>query len=220
MNKLHKIGIIGSGDVGISLAKGFLKYGYETTIASRSGVRRDELEAEIGEGIMVNTPRLTALNNDIIIFAVKGSQAMSALENLDIENIKGKIIIDTTNPIAELPPEDGVLRYYSQINKSLMEELQSYATESFFVKAFSCVGSNHMVNPDFDDKPTMFICGNNDEAKRIVTEILSLFGWDTEDLGNTVAARAIEPLSMLYCIPGLRDNTWNHAFKLMRKKEK
>ncbi len=75
-----------------------------------------------------------------------------------------------------------------------------------------------MVNPDFNGiKPTMFICGNDANAKRQVVEILHLFGWDVEDMGSIEAARAIEPLCMLWCIPGLRENRWFHAFKLLRK---
>jgi hypothetical protein len=74
-----------------------------------------------------------------------------------------------------------------------------------------------MVNPEFGGiKPTMFICGNNTEAKQQVTKILDLFGWETEDMGSAAAARAIEPLCMLWCIPGFTKNQWNHAFKLLK----
>ena len=63
----------------------------------------------------------------------------------------------------------------------------------------------------------MFICGNNTKAKEEVTEILDKFGWETEDMGAVEAARAIEPLAMLWCIPGLTKNIWSHAFKLIKK---
>jgi predicted dinucleotide-binding enzyme len=82
--------------------------------------------------------------------------------------------------------------------------------------AFNSVGSALMVNPQFKDgKPTMFICGNNDQAKKKVIEILDEFGWETQDMGKAEAARAIEPLAMLWCIPGFANNQWNHAFKLL-----
>ena len=75
-----------------------------------------------------------------------------------------------------------------------------------------------MVNPQFTEgKPTMFICGNHDGSKDKVKEILELFGWDVADMGKAEAARAIEPLCMLWCIPGIRENNWHHAFKLLRK---
>jgi len=74
-----------------------------------------------------------------------------------------------------------------------------------------------MVNPEVDSRPTMFICGDDEQAKKEVEHILEEFGWDSEDMGNVQAARAIEPLAMLWCIPGFRENKWNHAFKLLKK---
>lgn len=126
--------------------------------------------------------------------------------------------MDATNPIADEAPENGVLRYFTDINLSLMEKMQAATPEAKFVKVFSCVGSAHMVDPDFaGGKPTMFICGNDQDAKSQVTSILDQFGWEVEDMGAAEAARAIEPLAMLWCIPGLRKNSWSHAFKLLKK---
>lgn len=215
---MKKIGIIGSGIVGKTLAKGFAKYGYNTTIASRSAEKRSELQTALGNEIQTADFAETAKNADIIVLAVKGTKAKDALFACGLDNLHGKIIIDATNPIADAPPENGVLRYFSDINQSLMEELQTAAPNAFFVKAFSCVGSAFMVNPDFgSEKPSMFICGNNDQAKQQVTEILTQFGWDTEDMGKAEAARAIEPLAMLWCIPGMLQGKWSHAFRLLKK---
>ena len=127
---------------------------------------------------------------------MKGTEAKEALTGLDIKNLSGKTVIDTTNPIANLPPVNGVIQYITSINESLMEDLQKTAPEANFVKAFSCAGNAHMVNPTFESKPTMFICGNNAKAKEEVTDILDKFGWETEDMGTVEAARAIEPLAM------------------------
>jgi hypothetical protein len=86
------------------------------------------------------------------------------------------------------------------------------------VKAFSCVGNALMVNPDLGGQvPTMFICGDSAAAKQEVQEVLRQFGWEWEDLGGVEAARAIEPLCMLWCIPGFLRNQWTHAFKLLRR---
>jgi predicted dinucleotide-binding enzyme len=75
-----------------------------------------------------------------------------------------------------------------------------------------------MVNPEFPGgKPTMFICGANEASKKIVSEILDQFGWETADMGAVEAARAIEPLCMLWCIPGFTRNEWTHAFKLLQR---
>jgi predicted dinucleotide-binding enzyme len=111
-----------------------------------------------------------------------------------------------------------VIKFFTSLDDSLLERLQRCAPNAHFVKAFSCVGNALMVHPDFGgQKPTMFICGNDASAKRRVTEVLSEFGWETEDLGAATAARAIEPLCILWCIPGLTQNRWNHAFKLLKK---
>jgi predicted dinucleotide-binding enzyme len=75
-----------------------------------------------------------------------------------------------------------------------------------------------MVNPDFGGiKPTMFICGNEANAKKEVSKILDKFGFEVEDMGGVEAARAIEPLCILWCIPGFLRNQWMHAFKLLKK---
>ncbi len=132
--------------------------------------------------------------------------------------LKDKTILDATNPIDEAPPEDGVLRFFTGPNESLMEQLQTEFPSSNFVKAFNSVGAVRMINPQFEDgKPTMFICGNNPDAKQKAAEILDTFGWEVADMGTAQAARAIEPLCILWCIPGFLNNQWNHAFKLLLK---
>ena len=215
---MKKIGIIGSGVVGKTLAKGFLQYGYDTTIASRSTEKRLELQAELGNNIHVADFASTAQNADMVVLAVKGTKAKEAMLICGLDNLHGKTIIDATNPIADAAPQNGVLRYFSDINFSLMEDLQTTIPNAHFVKAFSCVGSAFMVNPNFDgQKPSMFICGNNDGSKQDVADILTQFGWDIEDMGKAEAARAIEPLAMLWCIPGMLQGKWSHAFKLLKK---
>lgn len=216
---MKKIGIIGSGAVGKALAKGFLKHGYPTTIASRSDEKRKTLSAEIGGNIQTADFTETAKNADIVILAVKGDAAKEAIGQCGAANLSGKTVIDTTNPISSTtPPKNGVIHYFSSLNNSLMEDLQQAAPSANLVKCFSSVGSGFMVDPDFGgQKPSMFICGNNEAAKKDVSSILDKFGWETEDMGTVEAARAIEPLAMLWCIPGMRENKWSHAFKLLKK---
>jgi len=215
---MKKIGIIGSGAVGKALAKGFLKYGYDTTIASRSEEKRKALADEIGGDIKTADFSETAKQCDIIVLAVKGTMAKNAVEQCGTGNLTGKIIIDTTNPIADAPPQNGVLKYFTSLDNSLMEDLQKMAPHASFVKSFSCIGSAFMVNPDFSgQKPSMFICGNSENAKKEVHNILDQFGFETEDMGMAEAARAIEPLAMLWCIPGMREGKWGNAFKLLKK---
>ena len=120
-------------------------------------------------------------------------------------------------PIDETPPVNGVLKYFTHANESLMERLQREYSGARFVKAFSCVGSSLMVHPKLaGGPPSMFICGNDADAKKTVSGILDQFGWDIEDMGSAEAARVIEPLAVLWCIPGFLRNDWSHAFKMLR----
>jgi hypothetical protein len=121
-----------------------------------------------------------------------------------------------TNPIADEPPVNGVLKFFTTLDESLMERLQREFDTVRFVKAFNSVGNARMVNPQYKSgKPTMFICGNDEAAKKTVHGILDQFGWETADMGKAESARAIEPLCMLWCIPGFLRNEWTHAFKLL-----
>lgn len=212
---MKKIGIIGSGVVGTTLADGFLKYGFQVMVGTRTLSKLDDWKSE-REKVFTGSFADAAEFGDILVLAVKGSTASDALNLAGKTNLKGKTIIDATNPIGDIPPENGVLRFFTTLDRSLMEELQVQFPEANFVKAFNCVGSAFMVNPVFESTPTMFICGNKADAKTEVKAILDLFGWEIEDMGTAEAARAIEPLCMLWCIPGLRENRWTHAFKLLK----
>jgi len=215
---MKKIGIIGSGQVGKTLAGGFLKYNYPVMIGTRSKEKQEILKGEIGGHIKVGDFSETASFGEIIVLAVKGTIAIDALEIVGEAALKDKIVLDATNPIAETAPENGVLRFFTSLDRSLMEQFQDAFPSTHFVKAFNSIGSAVMVNPFFNrgEKPTMFICGNDTKAKKEVRKINELFGFDTEDMGGVEAARAIEPLCMLWCIPGFRENSWKHAFKLLK----
>lgn len=211
-----KIGILGSGPVAQVLGNGFLNYGYNVMLGTRDPHKLTPwLDSTDGKG-KVGSFEDAAKFGSIIVLAVKGDVAVNVTKQVSLDLI-GKTVIDTTNPIAPVPPEHGVLRYFTSLDTSLHEQLQRIEDTIHFVKAFNSVGNARMVNPDFKEgKPTMFICGNSEGAKKDVIQILDQFGWDTEDLGKAEAARAIEPLCMLWCIPGFLQNQWTHAFKLLR----
>jgi predicted dinucleotide-binding enzyme len=212
-----KIGVLGSGEVGETLADGFLKHGHEVMRGTREPSKLGEWKQGAGARGSVGTFAETARFAEIVVLAVKGTAAESVVKLAGPENLGGKTVIDTTNPIADQPPVNGVLRYFTTLDESLMERLQRLAPAARFVKAFSSVGKDLMVNPDLPTRPSMFMCGNDEVARREVTEILDRFGWDTEDLGHAEAARAIEPIAMLWCIPGFLRNDWSHAYRVLRK---
>lgn len=211
-----KVGIIGSGDVAKTLAAGFLKHGHDTTIGTRDVAKLSHWGKE-NPTARIGSFSDAAGFGEVVVLAVKGTVALEALRLAGEPALAGKTVIDATNPITDEPPKNGVLNFFTTFGDSLMERLQREFPAAHFVKAFNSVGAACMVNPDFSGgKPTMFIAGNDAAAKQATTAILTQFGWETEDLGAAEAARAIEPLCMLWCIPGFRQNDWVHAFKLLR----
>jgi predicted dinucleotide-binding enzyme len=202
MEATMKVGVLGSGDVAKVLASGFLKHGHQVKMGSRTTGKLADWAAQNSGGSVGSF----------------GDAATDVLALAGTKNLAGKTVMDACNPIEDAPPDKGVLRFFTDINKSLMEGLQSEFKEANFVKAFNSVGAPRMVNPQFaGGKPTMFICGNSDSAKKQVAGICDQFGWETADMGTAEAARAIEPLCMLWCIPGFVRNEWTHAFKLLVK---
>ena len=213
-----KVGILGSGVVGQTLGTGFIKHGHQVKIGTSNKEKLNNWLKNSGPDASAGSFEDAAKFGELLVLAVKGTAALTVLEKAGGKNLAAKTIIDVTNPIAETAPVNGVLQFYTNINSSLMESLQSKYSSANFVKSFSCVGSSLMVNPDLGGlKPTMFIAGNNEVAKSQVKEVLDNFGWEVEDMGSVEAARAIEPLAMLWCIPGFRENRWTHAFKLLKK---
>jgi predicted dinucleotide-binding enzyme len=211
-----RLGILGSGSVATTLAAGFIKHGHEVTLGTRDAAKLAEF-AKANPKVKVGSFADAAKFGEAIVLAVKGTVAENALSLAGADNIKGKTVIDTTNPIADAPPENGVLKYFTDLNQSLMEKLQARNPSAHFVKAFNSVGARVMVNPTFKGgKPSMFIAGNDAAAKKTVSTILDQFGWEVEDMGPAAAARAIEPLCILWCIPGFANNDWFHALKMLR----
>lgn len=209
-----KIGILGSGEVAQELGAGFLKHGHAVTLGTRSPEKLAVWKAEHPGGQVASFADAGAFG-EVLVLAVKGEHAAEALRAA--RAFDGKVVIDATNPIAAKPPENGVLSFYTTFDDSQLERLQREFPQAKLVKAFNSVGSADMVDPKFaGGKPSMFICGADAGAKATVRGILDQFGWETEDMGGVEAARAVEPLAILWCIPGFLQNDWRHAFKLLR----
>lgn len=213
---MKKIGILGSGQVAQALGNGFLKHNYEVMLSSRDTSKISAWKDKGGDRAHIGSFADAAAFGDIVVLAVKGKMAADIIEMSGPQNLRGKTVIDVTNPIADAPPENGVIKFFTTLDESLMERLQAQFPEAHFVKSFSIVGNVHMVEPKFKEKPTMFICGNNDTSKKEVNAILEQFGWEVADMGKATGARAIEPLCMLWCIPGMLQGQWNHAFRLVK----
>ena len=215
---MKKVAILGSGAVGTALANGFLQHGHAVMRATREPQKLEGWKKDAKGEAALGTYAEAAKWGDMVVLAVKGLVAEDVIDQCGAANLANKTVIDTTNPIAGEPPDNGVIRYFTKANESLMERLQKKAPQAHFVKAFNSIGNAFMVNPKFETTPTMFICGNNAGAKQQVSEILTKFGFETADMGGVEAARPIEQLCVLWCIPGFLRNDWAHAFKLVHAK--
>jgi hypothetical protein len=208
---MKKIAVFGTGQVGDTLASGFLGAGHAVMRASRDPSKLQDWKSGAKGEAAIGTFAEAAKWGDVVVLAVKGTAAESVVEQ-NAASLAGKVVIDTTNPIADAPPQNGVLQYFTNANESLMERLQNKAPAARFVKAFNSVGSAFMIGPKFNSKPAMFICGNDAAAKQEVTAFLDGFGWQSVDIGGVEAARPIEALCQLWCAPGFLKNDWKHAF--------
>jgi len=172
-------------------------------------------------GVKAGTFEEVAAFGDVIVLSVKGKRAIEAASMIS-KQIAGKVVIDTNNPIADGPPVGGsIVPFFTGPNDSLLERLQAAEPKARFVKAWSCVGAHLMIDPKLEGgRPTMFIAGDDDAAKKDVAAILDGVGWETEDIGKAAGARAIEPLCQLWCAPGFLRNDWAHALKVIRPAKK
>ncbi|HEY2092683.1 MAG TPA: NAD(P)-binding domain-containing protein [Thermoanaerobaculia bacterium] len=210
-----KVGVLGSGDVGKVLAGGFLKVGHAVRIGSRSPEKLKDWVAGAGDGASAGTFAEAAQFGDIIVLATHGEGTPSAIEMAGTDNFDGKVIIDATNP---LDFSSGGPQLSIGFNDSLGERVQGLLPKARVVKAFNTVGNAHMIDPQFPGgPPTMFIGGNDADAKKLVTQISEAWGWEVADLGGIEASRYLEPMCMAWVVYGIRTGQWGHAFKLLRK---
>lgn len=211
-----KVGIIGSGDVGQSLGKGFASLGHEVKMGSRSptSVKVQGWVDSVGAKASAGTFADASVFCDLAVLATGWSGTENAIRLADPKNLRGKVVIDVTNPLAftaEGPPSIALGH-----SDSGAEQVQRWLPDSRVVKAFNIINNKYMVTPQFPGgPPDMFICGDDAGAKKAVSEICEAFGWPVIDIGGLEGARLLEPLALLWIICGLRWNSWDHAFKLL-----
>ena len=213
-----KIGVLGTGDVGRAIGKAFVTLGHDVKMGSRSATNEKAVAwaKEMGAKASVGTFADAASYGEIIVLATLGVANESALRSAGPDKLRGKVVIDTTNPLdfsGGMPPKLAVAG-----NDSAGERVQRLLPGAHVVKAFNTVGSAHMFRPSFPGgPPDMFICGNHDEAKATVAGFLSDFGWGIVDIGGIESSRYTEPMCLVWVLYGARTNTWDHAFKLLRR---
>jgi predicted dinucleotide-binding enzyme len=213
---MQKIGVIGSGKVGEVLSDGFLAHCYAVRRGSREPGKLADWKAAAKGDASTGTTRETAAWADIVVLAVKGTGAEPAIDEIGAATLAGKLILDATNPIADAPPKNGALQFFTGANESLLERLQAKAPAGKFVKAWNSVGNTMMVNPKLQIAPAMFICGADAGAKGEAAAILKQFGWDVVDVGGVEMGHAVEALCILWCSTGFLHNDWTHAFAYLK----
>lgn len=190
---MKKVGVLGSGAVGRSLAVGFEKHGYDVMLGTSNPNKLSDWQS--GPNGKVASFERAASFGDLIVLAVKGSAAAKIVEQVKV-GISGKTILDVTNPVADEKSKNGSVSHFTSPDESLMEKLQELVPDAFFVKAFNCVDSKLMVNPPKSKTTVMQICGNEDDAKKEAKEVLTTFGFKSKDIGKASAAREIELASL------------------------
>ena len=216
-----KIGILGSGSVGKVLGAAFATLGHEVTLGSREPERDDvqDWRKKAGGKSKSGTFADAARAGDIVVLATAWSGTQNAIALAGPENMKGKVVIDTTNPLdfSAGPGKAPTLAVAGQVSAG--ERVQQWLPHSRVVKAFNHIGNTHMFRPEFPGgPPDMFICGNDASAKGEVAQILRAFGWpDPIDLGDIAASRYIEPLAMIWILHYFNTGSGAHAFRLLRK---
>lgn len=216
-----KVGILGSGEVGQRLGDGFIELGHTVKIGTRDSqkvaawVEKHGGTNSSGAKASAGSFEEAAAFGDIIVIATLWTGTQNAIEMSGQANFAGKVVIDVTNPLdfSSTPPRLAVGH-----TDSAGETIQRLLPDSKVVKAFNIVGNPLMLHPDFPGgRPTMFVCGNDEDAKNLVRNVAFSLGWETDDIGGIEGSRLLEPLAMLWIVQYFRSKNGNHAFKLLRK---
>ncbi len=213
-----KVGVLGTGDVGKVLGAGLAALGHQVKIGSRDpkSEKVTSWVAKTGANASAGTFAEAAAFGDLIVLATLWSGTENALKLAGADKLKGKVVIDATNPLkveGKGPPQLALGH-----TDSGGEQVQRWLPGARVVKAFNTVGNAHMVKPDFPGgPPDMFICGNDADAKKTVSDICKAWGWGVIDVGGIEGARLLEPMCILWVQHGIRSGSWNHAFKLLHK---
>ncbi len=211
-----RIGIIGSGDVAKSLGAGFAATGHEVKLGSRDPAKLDSWTRQVGSRASAGTFAEAAGFGEIVVLATLWSGTENAIRTAGREAFRGKVVLDVTNPLAF--EAGGPPRLAVGQTDSGGEQVQRWLPDSRIVKVFNTVGNAHFFRPSFPGgPPTMFLAGNDGEAKTVVEAICRGFGWEPLDVGGIEAARLLEPMCVLWVLYAIHSGTWNHAFKLLRK---
>jgi predicted dinucleotide-binding enzyme len=214
-----KVGILGSGEVGRALGKGFAARGHDVKLGSRN-TKSKELLAWLKDTkgkASTGSPKEAVAHGEVIVLAVLGSAVDDAIDLAGRENFDGKVVIDTTNPLdfsKGMPPG-----LFLGTTDSLGERIQRRLPKAKIVKCFNIVGNASMVDPNLPGgPPDMLIAGDDPAAKKKVTGILKEFGWPGSiDVGGIDGSRWLEASVPLWVRVCSAVGDWNVAWKALHK---
>lgn len=208
-----KIAIIGTGNVGITLGKGWAAKGHEVIFGTRDpqSEKIKNLLAEIGKNSCADSPAEAAAAAEIIVIATPWNATEGVIKSLG--DLSGKTIVDATNPIG---PNFSVATGEANSGAELIAQ---WANGGRVVKAFNSTGYNNMADPLYDDKSTtMFIAGDNTQAKAQVTQLAEDLGFDVADVGGLSMAGHVESMAFVWIHLALVQGMGREiAFKLMKR---
>jgi predicted dinucleotide-binding enzyme len=214
----ERIGILGSGAVGKTLAHGFLTHGYEVMVGSRDTSKLKEWHEKLDNpSASIGTFEETAKFGEILVLALHGTSAVNAIDIACKENFRGKIVMDITNPLdasGGMPP-----KLVSTQENPLGKQIQEHIPDAKVVKVFNIVNCQIMVNPMLlDGTPDMFMAGNDENAKQWVNDLVLTWGWNScYDMGGIEKSYWLEAFAMIWIEFGFKNNIWTHAFKLLHR---
>lgn len=188
-----KISILGAGNVGGSLGKNWVNKGHEVFFGVRNpnDEKTQNLIKDIGNNARAGTNEEAIANSNIIVLALPWQVVPKVLEAGDFSN---KIIIDATNPLT--PDFSGLEMGF---DTSGAEKVAEWASCAKVFKTFNQTGWENMQNPIYNGKPSaMLVCGDDDEAKKTVLQLVSDIGFEAVDAGKLEVARLIEPFGMTW----------------------
>lgn len=213
-----KIGVLGSGPVGMQLGKGFAAHAYEVKLGSRTPGKvelQDWVKSTKGN-VSVGTFAEAAKFGDVIVLCSLGEAAEKVVKLAGTGNFEGKLVVDATNPLdfsKGMPPG-----LFVGTTDSLGERIQRMLPSAKVVKCFNIVNNQTMISPGMKEGlPDMLICGNDEGAKQQVAKFLNEFGWGNPiDIGGIEGARWLEAYTALWVRVAAKLGAWNTAARFLR----
>jgi predicted dinucleotide-binding enzyme len=212
-----KVGVLGTGDVGRALGRGFAALGHEVKMGARTAGHEKALAwaSENGPLASQGTFADAAKFGELLVFATLGAANLEVVRHAGVENFAGKVIIDATNP---LDFSSGTPDLNPKGTDSGGEVLQRAIPQAKVVKAFNTTPNVLMFRPQMaGGPPDMFIAGDDADAKKTVMGILNEFGWPTVyDFGGIKQARWLEAMCIAWVLACMSANSWRLGYKMLR----